>query len=114
MSADWCLSNNRCFAAAVASDIVFFDLSRPSLPTEQRSLHGDGARLVRFSRWQDTLTVSLKVNQHRAAKPSSPARKKIIGGSPSWHLRLPYLTVGNDREVDFYSFISDASKIQQL
>ena len=59
MSADWCLSNSLCLAAAVAADIVYFDLSRPSLPTERRSLHGDGARIVRFSRWADTLTASL-------------------------------------------------------
>jgi nuclear pore complex protein Nup37 len=109
MSADWCLSNSLCLAAAVASDIVFFDLSRPSLPTERRSLHGDGARLVRFSRWQDTLTASvgkpaacLKVNQHRAGQTLLTSQKKIIGGGLSWHLRLPYLAVGNDREVDLY------------
>lgn len=109
MSADWCLSNSLLLAAAVASDVVYFDLSRPSLPTERRSLHGDGARLVRFSRGQDTLAASLgkpaaclKVSQHRAGQTLITAHKKIIGGGLSWHLRLPYLAVGNDREVDLY------------
>ena len=109
MSADWCLSNSLFLAAAVASDIVYFDMSRPSLPTERRSLHGEGARLIRFSRSQDTMAASigkpaacLKVSQHRVGQNLLTTQKKIIGGGLSWHLRLPYLAVGNDREVDLY------------
>jgi nuclear pore complex protein Nup37 len=109
MSADWCLSNSLSLAAAVATDIVYFDLSRPSLPTERRGLHGEGARLVRFSRGQDTLVASvgkptacLKVSQARGGQTLLTTQKKIVGGGLSWHLRLPYLAVGNDREIDLY------------
>jgi len=109
LGADWCLSNSSLVAAAVFSDIVYFDLSKPSLPTERRSIHADGARTVSFSRSADSLVATigkpgatLKVCQHRSRLVVVDNQKKIIGGGLSWHLRLPYLAVGNDREIDLY------------
>ena len=59
LGADWCLSNSSLVAAAVFSDIVYFDLSKPSLPTERRSIHADGARTVSFSRSADSLVATI-------------------------------------------------------
>lgn len=111
LGADWCQPNSMLVAAAVFSDIVYFDLSRPSLPTERKSLHGEGARMVKFSRATDSLVATigkpganLKVSQHRAGLVIVSNQKKIVGGGCSWHLRLPYLAVGNDRDIDLYKF----------
>ena len=59
LGADWCLANSSLVAAAVFSEIVFFDLTKPSLPTERRSLHADGSRSVCFSRSADTLVATI-------------------------------------------------------
>ena len=111
LSADWSLSNSVLVGAAVSADLVYFDLSRPSLPTEKKTVHGEGSRLVRFSRSGDSLVASvgrpgatLKVSQLRSGITIVTNQKKIIGGGCSWHLRLPYLAVGNDREIDLYKF----------
>jgi len=111
LSADWSLSNSLLVVAAAFSDLVYFDLSRPSLPTERRTTHSEGGRLVRLARSTDALVASvgkpgatLKVIQHRPGLNIVSNQKKIIGGGASWHLRLPYLAVANDREIDLYKF----------
>lgn len=111
LSVDWCRPNPLIVAAVAFSDVVYFDLSRPSLPSERKTVHGEGARIVKFSRSTDSLVATvgkpgctLKVIQHRAALTLVSTQKKVIGGGCSWHLRLPYLAVGNDRQVDLYKF----------
>jgi len=46
--------------------------------------------------------VTLHVSQHRAGQTILTSQKKIIGGGLSWLLRLTYLAVGNDMEVDLF------------
>ena len=109
LSADWCHANSMLVTAAVFSDVVQFDLSRPSLPTDRFSEHMEGCKLVRFSRSTDAYVASvgkpgstLKVTQQKMRRTIMSIPKKIIGGGASWHLRIPYLAVGNDRDIDLY------------
>jgi len=109
LDADWSRSNSTLVAAAVLADVVYFDLSRPSLPLDRRTVHRDGTRQVRFARSADSLVATvgkpgatLKVSQQKSGLVVVSNEKRIIGGGCSWHLRLPYLAVGNDREIDLY------------
>lgn len=111
LGVDWCLPNSLLVAAAVFSEIIYFDLSRPSLPTERRPSHTEGTRLVKFSRSADSLVATigkpgatLRVVQHKSCLVLVSNQKKIIGGGCSWHLRLPYLAVADDRQLDMYKF----------
>lgn len=112
LSADWCQANSLLVSAAVFSELVQFDLSRPSLPTGRLSEHAEGCKVARFSRSTDAYVASvgkpggagatLKVTQHKTGLTILANPKKIIGGGLSWHLRIPYLSVGNDRDIDLY------------
>jgi len=108
LTTDWCLTNSLMLSAAVSTDAVVFDLSRPSVPTDKRSLHSEGCRIVRFSRQSDNLLASsgrpgygLKVGHSKNSQALVNTSQKVVGGM-SWHLRLPYLAVGNDREISLY------------
>lgn len=108
LGTDWCHSNSLLLAAAVSMDLVLFDLSRPSLATMRRAMHSEGARYVRCSRANDTLIATsgrpgncLKVSHAKSSQALVSTQQSVIGGL-SWHLRLPYLAVGNDREVSLY------------
>jgi len=110
-SVDWSLSNSLLVAAAVFSEIIYFDLSRPSLPTERKSAHPEGTRSLKLSRSTDSLVATvgkpgatLKVTQQKSGLVIVSQQKKIIGGGFSWHLRLPYLIVADDRQLDLYKF----------
>ena len=122
LAADWCASNSLLLAAAVSMDLVQFDLSRPSVAAGRRAVHSEGARLVRWSRANDQLVATagrpgncLKVNSPdsnrfltvvqvmhaKSAQAVVTAQQAVVGGL-SWHLRLPYLAVGGDRELAIY------------
>jgi len=108
MATDWSHSNSLLLAAAVSMDLVLFDLSRPSLATMRRAVHSEGARYVRCSRANDTLIATsgrpgncLKVSHAKSSQALVSTQQAVVGGL-SWHLRLPYLAVGNDREVSLY------------
>jgi len=108
LSTDWCHSNSLLLAAAVSMDLVLFDLSRPSLATMRRAVHSEGARYVRCSRANDSLIATsgrpgncLKVSHAKSSQALVTTHQQVIGGL-SWHLRLPYLAVGSDREVALY------------
>lgn len=108
LATDWCHSNSLLLAAAVSMDLVQFDLSRPSLAAGRRTVHSEGARLVRFSRANDSLIATagrpgncLKVSHAKSSQALVSTQQAVVGGM-SWHLRLPYLAVGNDREVSLY------------
>jgi len=108
LSTDWCLSNSLMLSAAVSTEAVVFDLSRPSLPSDRRSSHSEGCRLVRFSRQSDNLLASsgrpgygLRVGHSKNNQVLINTSQKVVGGL-SWHLRLPYLAAGNDREISLY------------
>jgi len=108
-SVDWCLANSTLVSAAVFSQIVQFDLSKPSLPTDRLAEHTEGCKIVRSSRSTDAFVASvgkpgctLKVTQQKTGLNIMSNQKRILGGGLSWHLRIPYLAVGNDRDLDLY------------
>jgi len=108
LAADWCASNSLLLAAAVSMELVQFDLSRPSVAAGRRAVHSEGARLVRWSRGTDQLVATagrpgncLKVLHAKSAQAVVTAQQAVVGGL-SWHLRLPYLAVGGDRELAIY------------
>lgn len=108
LATDWSHSNSLLLAAAVSMDLVLFDMSRPSLATMRRPMHSEGARYVRCSRANDTLIATsgrpgncLKVSHAKSSQALVSTQQSVVGGL-SWHLRLPYLAVGNDREVSLY------------
>jgi len=108
LSTDWCLTNSLMLSAAVSTEAVVFDLSRPSLPSDRRSLHSEGCRIVKFSRQSDNLLASsgrpgysIKVGHSKNSQALVSTSQKVVGGL-TWHSRLPYLAVGNDREISIY------------
>jgi len=108
LSTDWCLNNSLMLCAAVSTDAVVFDLSRPSIPSDRRSLHSEGCRVVKFSRQSDNLLASsgrpgygLRIGHSKNSQSLVNTSQKVVGGM-SWHCRLPYLAVGNDREISMY------------
>jgi len=108
LGTDWCHSNSLLLAAAVSTELVLFDLSRPSLATMRRAVHSEGTRYVRCSRANDSLIATsgrpgncLKVSHAKSSQALVSTQQSVVGGL-SWHLRLPYLAVGNDREVSLY------------
>lgn len=108
LSTDWSLTNSLLLTAAASVDLVMFDMSRPSLPTLRRPVHNEGARSVRISRYNDSLIAtsgrpqnSLKISHTKSHQVLISTQQPVVGGF-SWHLRLPYLAVGNDREISFY------------
>jgi len=108
MAADWCHSNSLLLSAAVSMDLVQFDLSRPSLATMRRAVHSEGARYVRYSRANESLIATsgrpgncLKVCHAKSSQALVSTQQPVVGGL-SWHLRLPYLAVGSDRELALY------------
>ncbi len=48
LSADWSLRNPLLVSAAVRSELVVWDLSRPSDPVAKRLVHEEGVRAVRM------------------------------------------------------------------
>jgi len=108
LSTSWSHSNSLLLAAAASMDLVQFDLSRPSLPTVRRAVHSEGVRYVSFSRANDSLIATsgrpgncLKVCHAKSSQALVTCQQPVVGGL-SWHLRLPYLAVGGDREVALY------------
>merc|ERR1712173_14346 len=92
-STDWCQSNALLLTAAVSSELVMFDLSTPSLPTNRRHVHGEGARYTRCSRHSESLVATAG----KSGVMLLSAEMVLVGGM-SWHCRLPYLAAGGDRE----------------
>merc|ERR1712013_962316 len=95
-----------CGIAPLLSTI--FDLSTPSLPTNRRHVHGEGARYTRCSRHSDSLVATagrpgncLKVWHSKSGVMLVSSEMVLVGGM-SWHSRIPYLAVGGDREVQMY------------
>ena len=57
--AHWSLSNSLLVAAALRSEWVVYDLSKPSLPIARRSqLHEEGIRMVKFANCTENLIAS--------------------------------------------------------
>jgi len=108
LSTDWCHSNALLLTAAVSTELVIFDLSTPSLPTNRRHVHGEGARYTRCSRHSDSLVATagrpgncLKVWHSKSGVLLVSSEMVLVGGM-SWHSKIPYLAVGGDREVQMY------------
>ena len=49
LSADWSLKNSLFVVAAIRSEIMVWDISKPSNPVYRKTVHDDNARLARFS-----------------------------------------------------------------
>merc|ERR1712179_472011 len=108
LSTDWCHSNALLLTAAVSTELVIFDLSTPSLPSNRRHVHGEGARYTRCSRHNDSLVATagrpgncLKVWHSKSGVMLVSSEMVLVWGM-SWHSRIPYLAVGGDREVQMY------------
>jgi len=113
MSLSWSMANSLLLSCAVASDVLVWDLSRPSLPSLRKSgLHVEGVRHVRCSNLSDSLIAScgrpgnsLAVSHSKSSQVLVSLGGKVAQGGLSWHARLPYLAVGGDRELQFHKVI---------
>jgi len=108
LSTDWSLTNSLLLTAAASVDLVMFDMSRPSLPSVRRPVHNEGVSSVRISRYSDSLIATagrpnncVKISHTKSQQVLFSTQQPVVGGL-SWHLRLPYLAVGNDREISLY------------
>jgi len=108
LSSDWSLPNSLILSAAASSELIMFDLSTPSMPTSRRHVHNEGTRYVRCSRHNDSLVATsgrpnnyLKV-WHSKSNGGLLSCEMVVVGGLSWHLRLPYLAVGGDREIQLF------------
>ncbi|XP_069685180.1 nucleoporin Nup37 [Periplaneta americana] len=105
MAADWSASNSLRVAAVAAGELLVWDVSKPSRPVEMRPVHVEGGQLLRFSQLSDQhiATVGqpdlqLKITHIKTKHPVLTASLQLIGGL-TWHFRLPYVCVGNDRKL---------------
>ncbi|PSN45603.1 Nucleoporin Nup37 [Blattella germanica] len=105
MAADWSASNNLRVAAIAAGELLVWDVSKPSRPVEMRPVHVEGGQLLKISHLSDlhVATVGrpdmqLKVTHIKSKQPVLTASLQLIGGL-TWHFRLPYVCVGNDRKL---------------
>jgi len=112
LSCDWSQANSLLLAAGVSSELVVFDLSRPSLPSLRKPDHSEGVRHVRCSRLNDALVAScgrpgnsLSVSHSKSHQVLLASSAKVAQGGISWHARLPYLGVGGDRELTFFKVV---------
>jgi len=108
LATDWSMANSLLIAAAVSTELIMFDLSSPSLPTSRRTVHIEGARYASCSRHTDSLIATsgrpgncLKV-WHTKSSGGLVSNEMVVVGGLSWHVRLPYLAVGSDREVQLF------------
>lgn len=108
MSADWSPSNSLHVAAIAAGELLVWDISRPSLPIDARPVHVEGGQLLRFSQLSDQYIATvgqadlqLKVTYIKSKHPALTASLQLVGGL-TWHFRLPYVCVGNDRKLCFW------------
>lgn len=108
LAIDWSHSNSLLLSAVVSTELVMFDLSTPSLPTSRRPVHGEGARYCRCSRHNDNLVATcgrpgncLKV-WHSKSNGGLLSNEMVVVGGLSWHLKLPYLAVGGDRDIQLF------------
>jgi len=104
---DWSPANSLLVSAAVAGELVMFDLSCPSLLLS-RTVHSEGARHVAAARHTDLLVATagnpgncVKVWHSKSSVLLLSTELVVVGGF-SWHARLPFLAVGGDREVQLF------------
>ncbi|XP_043268025.1 nucleoporin Nup37 [Venturia canescens] len=105
--ADW--GPNPLKVVCLASgELLLWDVSRPSRPTESRTLHIEGGLSVKFARGNENLVASLgrpdnlvKVTNLRTKQVVMCGKVRLVG-SITWHHKLPYLCAANDRELFFW------------
>ncbi|KAG8229460.1 hypothetical protein J437_LFUL005565 [Ladona fulva] len=112
-SAHWAPSNPLVLGALVGagakgSELVLWDVSRPSHPEDVRIAHPGVGRCLRFSPLSDMLVASvaqpgavLRVMHLRASQPQLVSNLQVFGGL-SWHSRLPYICAASDRKLCFW------------
>ncbi|XP_043471472.1 nucleoporin Nup37 [Leptopilina heterotoma] len=106
-SADWG-PNPLKVVCLGAGELLLWDVSRPSRPVESRNLHVEGGIMVKFSFASENIVASigrpdnlLKITNLSTKQVILCGKIKLFGGM-SWHQRLPYVCVGNDRELQFW------------
>lgn len=103
-SADWAPNPLKVVCLA-AGELLIWDVSRPSRPTESRSLYVEVGLIAKFSPSNDNLVASLgrpdnllKVTDLRTKQVALCGRVSLTGGL-TWHHKLPYICAGSDREL---------------
>lgn len=91
-----------------SGELLIWDVSRPSRPTESRTLHVEGGLSVRFARSNENLVASLgrpdnliKVTNLRTKQVVLCGKVCLVGGI-TWHHKLPYLCAASDRQLFFW------------
>lgn len=106
-SADWGPNPLKVVCLA-AGELLLWDVSRPSRPTESRNVHVEGGSSVKFSLSSENLVASIgrpdnliKVTNLRTKQIVLCGKVQLVGGM-TWHHKLPYLCAGSDRELLFW------------
>jgi len=111
-AADWSVRNSLLVLAAIRSEIIVWDLSRPASPAIVRQgVHEDGARHARFAcggNQSATVVASagqpayaVKVLDVKTSRVLHQSARSPVGGL-DWHKRLEYLFVGRDQYVSVH------------
>ncbi|XP_018057115.1 PREDICTED: nucleoporin Nup37 isoform X2 [Atta colombica] len=95
-------------ASIAAGELLLWDVSRPSRPLDERTLHVEGGLTVKISHANENLISSigwpdnlLKVVNLKSKVVVLCGKVKLIGGT-TWHYKLPYVCAGSDRELCFW------------
>ncbi|KYN40352.1 Nucleoporin Nup37 [Trachymyrmex septentrionalis] len=106
-AADWG-PNPLKVASIAAGELLLWDVSRPSRPLDERTLHVEGGLTVKISHANENLVSSigwpdnlLKVVNLKSKVVVLCGKVKLIGGM-TWHYKLPYVCAGSDRELCFW------------
>ncbi|EFN63084.1 Nucleoporin Nup37 [Camponotus floridanus] len=107
IAADWA-PNPLKVASMAAGELLLWDVSRPSRPLEERTLHLEGGLEVKFSHTNENLIASigwpdnlLKVFNFKSKQVILCGKVKLFGGM-TWHYKLPYICAGSDRDICFW------------
>ncbi|XP_064629777.1 nucleoporin Nup37-like [Lineus longissimus] len=109
LSVDWCHSNALSVSAVVGTELLLFDTSKSSRPSEKKQVHSDGARCVRWAKCNESIVATtgcpgsqLKVFNFKLNQTPICTSSHILNGL-SWHYKLPIVAVGGDKKVFFWT-----------
>ncbi|XP_041354369.1 nucleoporin Nup37-like [Gigantopelta aegis] len=108
MSADWSRHDSLIVGAAASIDWLVFNTSLSSQPVEKRQAHTDGVRQFRWSRCHESLLATTgrpgrQIKVFNTRHPQLHVNTSLpIAYGLSWHLHLPILAIGGDKNIHLW------------
>jgi len=110
LDADWSATDPSRVVTALGGRILYWNLSRASLPEEMLSVAGEMVHKVRFHPTLDNYVAVLGspgpvVSVMQSTGPTLVTDPLMAATDLSWHRYLPLLAVANDRAIKFWKLL---------